>query len=205
MPDGGFPETGGRAPASSALILQIDRPGNESALQFPAVIRNLAAGVVTLEVKNPWTVMKWDSLKGQGGCLRLLSPETNELTEIPGIVRWARYTILDQNHGRLGLTLKLTDPNPSVQKLLLSYITQTPGDIKGLWNRWEQTRQTQEPESFATKITFFAALALLLIGLTLQLASAQSLKIFGWVLWFCGTLVVAVQTLRLWKSRRASR
>ncbi len=203
MVNGG--QTRNRASRSSTLMIEIERPGNEATLQFPAVIRNLATGVVTLEVKNPWSIMNWDTLKGQKAHLRLLSAETEEITEIGGTISWARYTVQDQGHGRLGLALKLANANSAEQKLLYDYMPQTTDDIKGLWEKWEEAQQTVEPESMAAKLTFFAALALLLVGLALQLAGGQSLKIFGWVLWFCGTLVVAGQTLRLWKSRRASR
>ena len=91
MPDEPFVAAKSRA-SKSAMILQIDRPGDEAPLQFPAVIRNLAAGVATLEVNNPWTILNWETLKGQGARLRLLA-ETGEVTDIRGTVNWARYSV----------------------------------------------------------------------------------------------------------------
>ncbi len=204
MPDDSHPENWGMAAESSAMILQIDRPGAEGGLKFPAMIRNLAGGVVTLEINNPWTIMNWETLKGLKGCLRLQSSGTGEPTEIRGTVTRARYTVQDQDSGQLDLDLKLTGPDQSVQELLFEHITQTSDDIKGLWNRWEQTRQTPDPASLSQK-TGFTALALLLGGVALQVVGPHTFKLFGWVLWLFGTLMVAGQTLRFWKSRKASR
>jgi hypothetical protein len=92
-----------------------------------------------------------------------------------------------------------------VQKLLLDHIPKTPKDIKGFWNQWEQIRQTPPPATISSKIVFSVALVLLLGGLVLQLAGGGGPKIFSWFLWLCGTLVVAGQTLRLLRSRKASR
>jgi hypothetical protein len=203
MPDEPFVAAKSRA-SKSAMILQIDRPGEEAPLQFPAVIRNLAAGVATLEVNNPWTILNWETLKGQGVCLRLLA-ETGEVTDLRGIVDWARYSVQGQDSGNLSLSLQLTDPDPAPQKLLSEYIPHTSKDIKGFWDRWEQTQAVGAPRlsPLPTKIGL-AALALLFGGLTLQFSEAMGFKIFGLVLWCGGTLVIALQALRFWKNRKAS-
>ena len=203
MPDGGQPENWSRTPESAVMVLQIDRRGDEQSLQFSAVIRNLGAGLATLEVTNPWTVMDWETLKGRKGCLRLLSPETGESTEIRGTVTWARYTVQDQESGHLNLGLELADPDQLAQKLLFEHITHSSADIKGLWNRWDQARQSPQSGPFSIKMGF-AATALLLGALAMQFAGPKGFKLFGWVLWFCGTLVVANQALRFWKDRKAS-
>ena len=204
MPDGGQPGNWSRTPESAVMILQIDRQGDEQSLQFSAVIRNLGAGLATLEVTNPWTIMNWETLKGRKGCLRLLSPETGKSTEIRGTVTWARYTVQDQENGHLNLGLELADPDQLAQKLLFEHITHTSDDIKGLWNRWDQARQSSHSSPFSIKMGFAAAV-LLLGALAMQFAGPKGFKLFGWVLWFFGTLVVANQALRVWKNRKASR
>ena len=203
MPDGGQPGNRSRTPESPVMILQIDGRGDEQSLQFSAVIRNLGAGLATLEVTNPWTIMNWETLKGRKGCLRLLSPETGKSTKIQGTVAWARYTVQDQENGHLNLGLKLADPDQLAQKLLFEHITHSSADIKGLWDRWDQARQSPQSGPLSIKMGF-AATALLLGALAMQFAGPKGFKLFGWVLWFCGTLVVANQALRFWKDRKAS-
>ena len=201
MSTGELPKSG--TPESAVMILQIDGRGHEQSLQFSAVIRNLGASLATLEVTNPWTIMDWETLKGRKGCLRLLSPETGKSSEIRGTVRWARYTVQDQESGHLNLGLELADPDQLAQKLLFEHITHTSEDIKGLWNRWDQSRRSSHSSPFSIKMGFGAA-ALLLGALAMQFAGPKGFKLFGWVLWFFGTLVVANQALRFWKDRKIS-
>ncbi len=185
------------------MILHIDRRGDEQPLQFAAEIRNLGAGLATLEVTNPWTVMNWETLKGRKGHLRLQSLETGKSTDIRGTVTWARYIVQDQDCGLLSLGLELADPDQWAQKQLFEHITHTSNDIKGLWNRWDQAREKSREKTFSTKLGV-AATALLVGALAMQVIGPEGIKQFGWVLWFCGTLLVANQTLRFWKNRHAS-
>jgi hypothetical protein len=203
MPDEPFVAAQSSA-SKLAMLLQINRPGEEAPLQFPAVIRNLVAGVATLEVNNPWTILNWETLKGQGGRLRLLT-ETGEVTDLRGIINWARYSVQGQDSGNLNLSLKLTDPDPTAQKLLSDYIPHSAKDIRGFWDRWDQTQVGRAPKSapLPTKISL-ATLALLFAGLALQFSGATGFKIFGLLLWCGGTLMVALQALRFWKNRKAS-
>jgi hypothetical protein len=184
------------------LILQIQHPDDERPLQFPVVIRNLAAGVVTLELKNPWFNLNWKTLKGLGVCLRLLSAGTDEVTDIRGTVTWAKPAL--QGSSNLSLGLELATPTPATHKLLSGHIPHTSDDIKGLWDRWDEARQSSSAAAISTKIGY-AAVALLAVGLVLQLAEPRTYKLFGWGLWFIGTLAVAGQTLQYWKNRKATR
>jgi hypothetical protein len=190
--------------SASAMILQLDQPAGESPLQFPALIRNLVGGVATLEVNNPWTILNWETLKGQGGCLRLLT-ETGEVSDLRGSVNWARYRVQGQDSGNLSLSLTLTNPDPSAQKLLSAYIPHTTKDIKAFWECYDQAQgsQTQKISSLPTK-TSLIALALLLSGLILQFTGVTAFKLLGWLLWGGGSVVVASRVLRFWKSRKAS-
>ena len=89
MADAANPVLKSRASESSVMMLQIDRPNEPAPLQFPAVIRNLVAGVATLEVTNPWIILNWDTLKGQSGCLRLLNA-AGEVIDLQGIITWVK-------------------------------------------------------------------------------------------------------------------
>jgi len=185
------------------LILQIKRPGDDRPLQFPAKILNLSGGVVTLEVKNPWISLQWDTLKGQKGCLLLLSAGTEEVTDIRGTVAWARQTA--QGADNLSLGLELASSSLTAQKQLIEHIPHTSDDIKGLWDRWEEAQQSSAASgTISTKIGY-TAVVLLTAGLALQLAEPQGYKLFGWGLWFLGTLAVAGQTLHYWRNRKAAR
>ena len=177
MPDEPF--VAAKSRASNAMILQIDRPGEGAPLQFPAVIRNLVAGVATLEVNNPWTILNWETLKGQGGRLRLLA-ETGEVTDLQGIFNWARYSVQGQDSGNLNLSLRLTKPDPAAQKLLSEFIPHTSKDIKGFWNQYDQAQGSRPKTMPVTKIVI-AALALLVMGLALQLSGATGAKLWGWL------------------------
>jgi hypothetical protein len=163
----------------AAMILQIDRPGEEAPLQFPAVIRNLVAGVATLEVNNPWTILNWETLKGQEGRLRLLN-ETGKATDLRATINWARYRVQGQESGDLSLSLRLTDSDPAAQKLLSAYIPHTSKDIKGFWNEWDQALGSRPKTPPVTKIVV-AALALLLTALALHLSGTMGFKLWSWL------------------------
>jgi hypothetical protein len=206
MPDGFIAEEQETAASgSAAMVLQIARPDNQPPLQFPAMVRNLSGGVVTLEVNNPWTILNWDALKGNEACLRLLSA-AGELTEQKGTISWARYSVQDQTGGKLSLGLKLYEFDLASHRSISGQIEHTSKDIIGLWDRWEEAQHTAAPESPPYNPRILAgAVGLLLAGLGLQLAAPKGVKFFGWLLWFFGTLAIATQTLRYWKSRKISR
>jgi hypothetical protein len=164
-----------------AMILQIDRAGEETPLQFPAVVRNLANGVATLEVNNPWTILDWETLKGQEGRLRLLT-ETGKVTDLRTTINWARYRVQGQDSGDLNLSVQLTDQNPAAQRLLAEYIPNTSKDIKGFWNQWDQAQVTRAPKTPPMTKIVVAVLALLLTCLALQLSGATGAKLWGWLL-----------------------
>ncbi|MCL4502498.1 MAG: hypothetical protein M1438_11695 [Deltaproteobacteria bacterium] len=187
-----------------AMILRIHRPGGEAPLQFPAVIRNLVNGVATVEVNNPWTEMNWETLKGQGGSLRLLG-ETGEVTDLQGIINWTLYNVQDHDNGKLSLCLEITDLDPSARKLLAEYIPYTAKDIKGFWDQWDQTQESRAPKlPLVVTKGGLAALGLLFAGLALQFSGPLEFRLFGLLLWCGGTLVIAWQALRFWKNRKAS-
>jgi hypothetical protein len=129
---------------SKAMILEIDQPVEDSPLQFPAVIRNLLGGLAILEVTNPPTIMDWESLKGREGCLHLHT-ETGEVADVHGFVNWASYSVHGLDLGILNLGLALTDPDPSLQKLLTECIQHPDKDLKSFWDRWDQAQENKSP------------------------------------------------------------
>jgi hypothetical protein len=197
-------ETGNQAPKSPALILQIGHPMDGTPLRFPAVVRNLVEGVVTLEVEDPGTLLNSETLKGRTGSLHLLS-DTGLVTELQGSVTQATYTVLDRDHGQIHLGLKLADP-AAVKMLLSEHLPYITADIKSLWDRWDQAHQAPKPAafSFSTRIGL-AALTLLISGVALQSLGPKPYKLLGWLLWLFGTLLVGGQILHFWLGRRASR
>jgi hypothetical protein len=201
MSTGSPAETPRSAPESSGLIFKIQRPGDDRPLQFPAKILNLSGGIVTLEVKNPWINLQWDTLKGQKGCLLLLSAGTKEVTDIRGTVAWVRLTAPDVDN--LSLGLQLVSPSLAAHKQLVGHIPHTSDDIKGLWDRWEEARQSSTASRAVSTKIGYTAVVLLIAGLALQLAEPQGYKLVGWGLWFLGTLAVAGQTLHYWRRRKA--
>ncbi len=203
MPSESFMAPKSRA-AKSAVILWIERPGEEAPMQFPAVIRNLVNGVVTMEVNNPWTILNWETLKGQRGGLRLLGG-IGEVTDLQGNINWARYSVQGQDSGKLTLCLEITNLDPSSRKLLAEYIPYNAMDIKGFWDQWDQAQGSQSAKlsQLASKMNL-AALGLLLAGLALSYGGTLEFKIFGLLLWCGGTLLIAWQALHLWKNRKAS-
>ena len=162
-----------------AMILQIDRPGEEAPLRFPAVIRNLAAGIATLEVHNPWTILDWETLKGRKGCLRLLT-ETGKVTDLRATVNWARYRVRGHESGDLSLSLQLIDADPAAQQLLSTYILHTSDDIKGFWSQYDQAQASRPKKPPITGIVV-AALVLLLAAVVLQLSGVTGVKLWGWL------------------------
>jgi hypothetical protein len=203
MSTGSPAKTPRSASALSGLIFQVQRPGDDRPLQFPAKILNLSGGVVTLEVKKPWISLQWDTLKGQRGGLLLLPAGTEEVTEIRGTVAWTRQTA--QGADNLSLGLELASPSVASHKQLIKHIPHTSDDIKGLWDRWEEARQSSAASRAVSTKIGYTAVVLLAAGLALQLAEPQGYKLVGWGLWFLGSLGVAGQTLHYWRSRKAAR
>src|SRR5208337_2736382 len=133
-------QTRGSSRDPSDVILQISRPG-KATLQFAAVIRNLTAGVASLEVSSPLALMEWEDFKGQGGRLRVLDHGNGELINFPGKVVRVRYFARGRDKGLLSLDLLLDQHTAAAQKLLNEHLPNRPRDIQGWWERWDQARQ----------------------------------------------------------------
>ena len=192
MSDDHCSKSAGRAPNQKTVMLRLDRPGDDSAIKFPAVVRGLVSDVVILEVN-------WESLEDWGGGVHLLS-ETGEVTDFRGLITWARYSVVDRDRGQLSLGLKLAEPE--ALKLLREHIQNGAKEIKWPWNPGEQAYQAQPPAvsgAFSVKLGFLA-LGFLWASLLVNLTYPGPSHLFGWGLWLLGTGVVACQTWRFWRS-----
>jgi len=200
MTEGRHPGQDGKVSQPKTVMVQVFRPGDDSPLKFPALVRNLADGVATLEVDNPWTVLDWGSLKGQAGSLHLMSAN-GAVTELQGRLNWARYTVTDRDSGQLSLGLQLTALTAAARQLLDEQMLHTSEDIKTLWDRWEEARRAAKPPAFSPRLGFLA-LALLGGSLAVNRLIPGPYKWFSWILWLSAALVVAAQTRQFWKNRR---
>lgn len=191
------PEPIAGQPAPPSSILEIDAPGAGAPHHFPVTVQNLAGGVVTLEVKSPWSMADWENLRGRRGHLRLHPGGTEEALEVKGTLTWTKDS--GDGRSRLWVGMELAQTDPITHKLLADQIPHTHKDIKGLWERWDQNLERPAEAQTHQKV-YRAGLGLLLGGLACQLAGTPSYQFFGWILWFCGSLAVAGQIL--WSMRQ---
>jgi len=196
-------KTRGSSRDPSNVILQIGRPG-KAMLQFPAVIRNLMAGVASLEVINPLALMEWEDLKGQGGRLRVPATGKGEPVNFPGKVIRVRHFARGRDKGLLSLDPVLDQPTAASQKLLNEHIPNRPRDIQGLWERWDQTRQPSAPRAALPTLLGFVWVTLLFCGLIMHSGGAGPHPLIAWMFWIMGTLGVLGQILLLWRDVKGS-
>jgi len=187
----------------SEVILQIGRPG-KATRQFPAVIRNLTAGVASLEVSSPLALMEWEDLKGQGGRLRVRANGNGEPINFPGKVVRVRHFARGRDKGLLSLDLILEQPTAAAQKLLNEHIPNRPRDIQGLWERWDQARQPSAQRVALPIRLGFVGVTLLFCGLIMHPGGAGPHQLFAWIFWLMGTLGVLGQILLLWRGVKDS-
>jgi len=174
-------------------------------LQFPAVIRNLMAGVASLEVINPLALMEWEDLKGQGGRLRVPANDGNGgPINFPGKVVRVRHFARGRDKGLLSLDLVLDQPTAAAQKLLKEHISNRPRDIHELWERWDQARQPSTQRAALPTRLGFVGVTLLFCGLIMHTGGAGPHQLFAWMFWLMGTLGVLGQILLLWRGIKNS-
>ncbi len=179
------------------IVLEINGQGTE-ALRVPVVVRNLSTGVVILEVKLPGILTGEVNLQPGARKPRLaLSAEGDEgRINIQGRLLWTRF--VEENRAKVILGMELVNPNLKARQFLEDQISHTSKDLKGLWNRWDQAYNSEAPPD---KKLYWVGMALLGGGMALQLTGSMSLKLFGWILWFLGSLAVAWKLKGLWQKR----
>ncbi len=187
----------------SDVILQISRPGNATR-QFTVVIRNLTAGVASLEVTNPLALLEWEDFKDQSGRLRVLAKENGELTNFPGKVVRVRCFARGRNRGYLSLDLLLDQHTATAQKLLNEHLPNRPRDIQELWERWDQAQQPAAPRAALPTRLGFIGVTLLFCCLITHAGGSGPHQLFAWMCWLLGTLGVLGQILLLWRGMKDS-
>jgi hypothetical protein len=192
-----------RPPARTAdspyIILEINDQEGETALRVPVVVQNLTAGVVTLEAIYSQTTVGWENYDGHSGNLRLRFRGGEEPIDIRGKLIWTRSAGEGGRHLTLGL--ELARPTLTARKILGDLIPHGAKDIKGLWDRWDQAYASPKP-AFSDQKIYLLGMILLFGGVALQLAGHKSFQLFGWVLWFFGSLAVAGKSLwSIWQKR----
>ena len=197
-------KTRGSSRNSSDVILEIGRPGKETR-QFPAVIRNLRAGLVSLEVTYKRDLKEWEDLKGQARPPVHTSQRERGTRQLPR-GRWFGSATSPEAGTKacLAFDLALGRPTAAAQKVLNKHIPVRERDIQELWERWDQARQ---PDSQRTAVSFrlgLVGVTLLLCGLFMNTGGAEPHPLLALTFWLMGTLGVLGQILLLWKGIKNS-
>ena len=129
-------------PGSPALRLEIADQEAKTPRLIPVLIRNLSTGGVTLAVTNPWDIPDWDRYRGAACVLRVEDPGGGEPVNIRAQIAWTRSGGTDQPPLSLGLQL-IKPPGEAISRLS-NLLPQTSQDIKGLWERYDQVRESPE-------------------------------------------------------------
>lgn len=178
-------------------VLEVGGQTEGAPRQYPVSLQNLSAGVVTLEINWPGIGTDWENLAGRVLKLHLLPGDPDASLEIMGRVKWVRF--LGNAKNRLSLGLELAKASAAAQQALEDQIHHTSKDIKDLWARWDQLRDTPTP-SLADRRLFLVGLALLVEGGAFQLFGLKSLALFGLSLIFLGCLALVAKILYSWQQ-----
>lgn len=182
-----------------SLWIEVTGPAGGNPLRFSASVKNLSGKVVTIEVERAWSGIKWEGLCGQEVNLYLETAPGEEPLEIGVTVSRVRF--LADRLNRLAMVLELVRPTPEVQEALKDQMLHSPKDIKELWERWDQVKDNS-PSIWAENKVYFVGLGVLAAGTALQFASLNSLRLFGYLLMFCGSLAIGSKS---WRSLRQKR
>jgi hypothetical protein len=183
---------------SPYIILEIIGTDEDTILRVPVVVRNLTAGVVTLEAIYPQNAAGWENLNGYKGNLRLRFKGGEEPLEIKGNLTWTKFSGEDERQLTLGL--ELAKPTLTAKKVLGDLMPNTAQDLKGLWDRWDHAYSASN-RTGTDRWLYLVGLILLFGGVGLQLGNT-TYQMVGWVLWFFGSLAVAGKSLYcLWQRR----
>jgi hypothetical protein len=189
-----------QAADSPYIILEISDRDGETALRVPVLVLNLTAGVVTLEAIYPQASLSWEDLNGRHGNLRLRFKGGEEPIDIDGKLVWTRAA--GDGGRQLTLGLELAKPTLTARKILGDLIPNSAKDMKGLWDRWDQAYANQR--TYSDQKIYLLGMLLLLGGVAFQLGP-KPYQLFGWILWFFGSVAVAGKSLWSILQKRLSR
>jgi len=197
----GHPKPEAVTTGSPALMLEVADLEDKTPRLIPVLIQNLSMGGVTLAVTNPGVITDWDRHRGRDCVLRLAGPGGQETINIKGKISWSKFGGVGQPP--LSLGLQMARPPSEALKRLSNLLSHTSQDIKGLWDRYDQA-QENPASSQLVHHCYIAGLMLLIGGLAFQFAGSPSYKMFGWVLWFLGSLGIAGKVMRSYWQKRGS-
>jgi hypothetical protein len=178
---------------SPFLRLEITDQEDKTPHLIPVLIRNLSTGGVTLAVTNPWNIPDWDRYRGEACVLRVEDAGGGEPLDIRAKIAWTRSG--GPGQPPLSLGLHLIKPPGEAFGRLSNLLPHTSQDIKGLWDRYDQVRESPEKSDWV-RHCYLAGMTLLLAGLVLQFAGSPAYKGWSWVLWLLGSLGIAGKIIR---------
>jgi hypothetical protein len=187
---------------SPALRLMIDGQAAKTPILIPVVIRNLSTGGVILTVPNPWEIADWDLYRGVHCALRVEDHGGGEAININAKIVWT--SIGGAGQPPLSLGLQLIKPPGEGIRRLSNLLPHTSQDIKGLWERYDQVRESPNHLDSLVQHFYIAGLVFLVGGLALQFAGSPVYKGFGWGLWVFGSLGIAVKIIRPFRLKQPS-
>jgi len=182
--------------AGKGIVLEVRSLNGEPPRLFPATIRNLAQGVVTVEIDQPGDRLDWEDLPAQTLHLHLMPETAGEPVSIPGKVSWVENPGEAQRPS-LCLGLELAGPPAPVQISPEEQTRNNPKDLELLWHQWDQLNNSRTPLLGECKF-YLIGLGLLAEGLSLQLLRRPLL---GFVVTFLGLLTIGGKGLHsLWRK-----
>jgi hypothetical protein len=188
-------------PGSPGLSLEIADHEARTPRLIPVLLRNLSTGGVTLTVTNPWNMPDWDRYRGAACALRAEDPGGGEPFTIRAKIAWTRFGGTDQPP--LALGLQLIKPPAEAISRLSNLLPRTSQDIKGLWERYDQVRESPENSDWVHHC-YIAGMVLLFAGLLVQFAGPAGFRGWGWILWLLGTLGLAGKIIRPFRPKQPS-
>jgi hypothetical protein len=197
----GHPKSEAVTTGSPAFMLEIAGIEGNTPHLMPVLIQNLSMGGVTLAVTNPGGITDWDRYRGRDCVLRVGGSGSQEVININAKISWSKYGGIGQPPMFLGL--QMARPPGEALKRLSIYLAHTSQDTKGLWDRYDQVQETPA-SSYLVDRCYIIGLALLMGGLVLQFANSPPYQMFGWVLWFLGSLGIAGKVIRPFRQKRVS-
>jgi hypothetical protein len=189
-------------PGSPGLSLEIADHEARPPRLIPVLLRNLSTGGITLTVTHPCDISDWDRYRGAACILRLEDPGGREPVTIRAKIAWTRFGGTGQPP--LALGLQLIKPPAEAISRLSNLLPRTSQDIKGLWERYDQVRESPENSDWVHHC-YIAGMVLLYGGLVLQFAGPANYRGWGWILWLLGTLGLAGKIIRpFWPKQPSS-
>ena len=189
-----------RKTGGASLILEIGLKTGEVPLRIPVMVQNYSAGVLTLKVAQSLGWVEWENLSGQESLLRLPAPGPGTAEAISGKVSWIKQSGSEGTSVFLGMDL--AQPTPQVQKVLEEEILQTPKDIKGLWQQWDQVQVKTRRSTVRAWFTLGLGVVLMAAGGGILNASGRFPPMYGYGAVGAGAFLTLIAGIWFWRRRR---